>query len=263
MSDNWIDKTEIDELIFEFVSGASQQPEPPRQPAPLQVHDAFSELAAVRPQSFQPAPATPVAAPSPGTKPKFESPFTLDEDEEEDDDGVELAAKEMQQSAAIDRDSVSVPDSEVVSKSQDEGIRDRIPIDVEIDSDLSINHRLAELASILETYVGMKEMIVADQHGFSLFQSVDCDAVKASVNGYLNSIRKVYETKPEPRSHNASQIALPDGNWLCMIAPDGEISSKFLLKALLEQPLDRPEIYIVVELLNEVLRPDSSLHKSP
>lgn len=135
---------------------------------------------------------------------------------------------------------------------------DRIPLDVEIDSHLSLKGRLMALANILSEYVGMEEMMVVDRDGFSLFSTSQSLTVEKSVGQFVKSIRKVYASETDARSHTASQLAIEGDRWLCVVSTDGQISGQFLMKALLPEPLDRPEIYVLVELLNEVLRPEAS-----
>lgn len=132
---------------------------------------------------------------------------------------------------------------------------DRIPLDVEIDAHLSLRGRLKILGEILEKYVGMEEMTVIDRDGFTLYSTKESSNVEKGAGSFLKAIRKVYDSNS--RSHTASQLAVENGKWLCIVPTDGEIDGRFLLKALMPTPLDRPEIYVLVEMLNEVLRPES------
>lgn len=135
---------------------------------------------------------------------------------------------------------------------------DRIPLEVEIDPHLSLKGRLGQLCDILIQHVEMREILVVDRNGFALFETEDSQSVERSVASYLQSIRGIYQSNEEERELSASQLRVGDGEWLCLIPTDGQIKGMFLLKGIVPQPLDRPELYLVIELLNEVLRPDSA-----
>ena len=135
---------------------------------------------------------------------------------------------------------------------------DRIPLEVEIDPHLSLKGRLKQLCEILSRHVEMREILVVDRNGFALFETDDSRSVERSVASYLQSIRGIYQSGEAERELSASQLRVGDEEWLCLIPTDGQIKGMFLLKGIVPQPLDRPELYLVIELLNEVLRPDSA-----
>lgn len=135
---------------------------------------------------------------------------------------------------------------------------DRIPLEVEIDRHLPLKGRLGQLCKILSQHVEMREILVVDRNGFALFESEDSKTVERCVASYLQSIRGIYQTDEEERELSASQLRVGEDEWLCLIPTDGQIKGMFLLKGIVPHPLDRPELYLVIELLNEVLRPDST-----
>lgn len=137
---------------------------------------------------------------------------------------------------------------------------DRIPLSVEIDRYLSLKGRLASLSEILSEYVDMEQMMVVDQNGLSLFETTEVSAVEGKAGRYLQKIRKVYSVdKDNQRNHSSSQLSTTDDKWLLLLPTDGKgIERKYILKCLLPTPLDQPEIYTLIELLNETMRPDNA-----
>ncbi|MDF1811069.1 MAG: hypothetical protein P1V20_02615 [Verrucomicrobiales bacterium] len=293
MSDSWIDRDELDDLVSGFAPGG-RAGRTQREPDPEDLFDDIPAIHMPRSQQVSPHlhPAAQVQQESPlqmlvnrngGDSPNFDSPFVLDEDDEFDEieDQIEHLASEAAKAlktleevraradqnglTAISRKKVE-PEIEVVETlfdhpEEDEepaAPLDRIPLDVEIDPHLTLKGRLGALAGILATYVDMEEMMVVDRDGFTLYSTEKNSTVGQSVGKFVRAIRKVYESEAEARVHTASQLSIENGKWLCIIPTDGEIDGRFLLKALVPTPLDRPEIYVLVELLNEVLRPEGS-----
>ena len=252
-----------------------QQPmqQPAAHPSPLPNHSVpLSGRVVNSPAAGSPAVSQPtVIATKRGAN--FASPFSIDEEDDlEDIEDIEKLASEAAQAlralqdvrARAERGGLLVTGKESAQPAEEISTDplDRIPLDLEIDLDQPLKKRLAELASILEQYVEMEEMTVVDQHGFALFQTEEIGLVKQNVVKFVDSIRKVYGSEKEARQYSASQLAVDDEKWLCIIPTDGDLEGRFLLKALLRKPLDRPEVYVVVELLNEVLRPEVDTEQS-
>jgi hypothetical protein len=311
MSDSWIDKKELNDLVSELAPGRAlvrhsaedifddipslnlprgyqQQGAPiyPQHPVYAPSESSFQIVQQPSVPAYPPSdsplqvlvkkprvdrlPQLPSEAPKP-----IASPFALDDDDDEDDiqeinSQIENLATETARALRVLEEirnrvdangliaPVAAPEESKINLAPPEKIRpqDRIPLDVQVDAHLSLKGRLRSLAEILKTYIGMEEMLVVDRDGFALFASDSSEIVRRNESDFLKAIQAAYTSIKEARQHTCSQLAVENGKWLCLIPTDGEINGQFLLKGLLSAPLDRPEIYVLVELLNEVLRPE-------
>lgn len=229
----------------------------------------------------------PVAVQQQQPQPPIDSPFSIDEDDEEEvedvtatsserDDRIEqleqmLNELKITQSKSptksttvfelgedINEDVDDVEDDEDTESDNEEqpDCQDRIPLDVEIDPYLSLQGRLKSLAFALEEHVGLEQMMVIDQNGLSLFETQETETLEKEAAKFLFKIQRVFRSKKDTRAHSASQLILPDDKWLLLVPTDGKgIEKKYLLKGLLSEPLDRPELYVLIDLLNEAIRP--------
>ena len=236
------------------------------------------QLQQAPPQYPQPQPGIPRAQlRQPGAN--FASPFSLDEEDDDDWDdsddidhlaseaeralGALRAAREKAEKGGLLERAIEMEshrdEPESAEQPDDENepvLTDRIPAEAVIDPDLSLFQRIRTLANILKTHVEMTEMIVIDQQGFSLFETGEKGVVGKSACKYVAAMKKVYQSNE--RDHEASQLKIGEDRWLCLIPSANEDGrGEFLLKALLKNPLDLPEVYSVVDLFHEVLHPET------
>ena len=302
MSDDWIDKNEMNQLI----SGIN--PKPPQNQRSVSgpiYNDLFHDIQPQRPQQQpavqQPIPAQQVfpqqipaqqAQPYPQplhTNPHLHqqqqmqvqhpqayhaqvpqpSPFTFDEeptDPEERIAQLEMMLAELKQTQAPQPEgepaqTIITPEEPVEEPQKIETpCNDRIPLSVEIDRYLSLKGRLNSLAEILQDHLQMEQMMVVDQNGLTLFETQSTSNIEGKADRYLQKMRSVYAVdRDNHRNHSASQLATNDGQWLLLVPTDGKgIERKYTLKCLLPCPLDPPEIYTLIELLNDTMRPAKS-----
>lgn len=271
-----------------------QQPQPyPAQQPPVYPQQPQSAMPQVQMQPHpgptvphQPIPQQPavqVQAPvqhhhqtQPATK-NFDSPFIIDEDDDEDFriEQLEQMLRDLKSEKKQSGNGSGVFDTEIEGideivipeevaapevEAEDESTpisQDRIPLDIEIDPYLSLRGRLNSLHEILTEYIDLEEMMVVDQNGLSLYQTRSVENLEKGAAKFLHKIQEVFKTQKGKRNHSASQLILSDDQWLMLVPTDGKgIENKYLLKALLPAPLDRPELYVLIELLNEAMRPE-------
>ena len=259
---------------FSYASAPAQQPvqvtHDPRQAQPMQMQPLQQQhqqlmgqgqpMHPMQQQQGQAIPMQQVAQPIG----EVASPFTIDLDEPEDPAEriaqLEIMLKELKEGREAAADPTAEEGAEECECVEDDTVansRDRIPLDVEIDRYLSLKGRLILLAEILEEYVGMEEMMVVDQNGLSLFETPKVSVVENKATRFLQEIRKVYQDMDDKRNHSASQLVVGEGQWMLLMPTDGKgIQKKFVLKCLLPEPLDQPELYVLIELLNETMRPE-------
>ncbi len=230
----------------------------------LDAERALQQLEEARQQSASILPAAePPIEEDPGDEDLFPDEVAADA---EADEPPESTKSEPSEEVVLDATEIDL-NPEIESEPTAEDLppprpepQDRIPLDSEINAHLSLQGRMNELWQILRTHVHMEAMAVIDRRGLALFETLHCDKLSASTSEYIAAVEKIFTSgvdEHEAREHSASQVALPSGGWLCLISLGrSDDPEQFLLKGIIPEPLDRPEIYVVMELFFEVLRPD-------